>query len=45
MDIVKGKNAQGQDITLDVVPTGKGTKTAQNYKQRGIKSAISTTVA
>ena len=45
MDIVKGKNPQGQDITLDVVPTGKGTKTAQNYKQKGIKSAISTTVA
>ena len=45
MDIVKGKNPQGQEVTLDVVPTGKGTKTAQNYKQKGIKSAISTTVA
>ena len=45
MDIVKGKNTQGQDVTLDVVPTGKGIKTAQNYKQKGIKSAISTTVA
>jgi hypothetical protein len=45
MDIVKGKNPQGQDVTLDVVPTGKGMKTAQNYKQKGIKSAISTTVA
>jgi hypothetical protein len=45
MDIVKGKNPQGQDITLDVVPTGKGIKTAQNYKQKGIKSATSTTVA
>jgi hypothetical protein len=45
MDIVKGKNPQGQDVTLDVVPTGKGTKTAQNYKQKGIKSATSTTVA
>jgi hypothetical protein len=45
MDIVKGKNPQGQDVTLDVVPTGKGIKTAQNYKQKGIKSAISTTVA
>jgi len=45
MDIVKGKNPQGQEVTLDVVPTGKGTKTAQNYKQKGIKSATSTTVA
>jgi hypothetical protein len=45
MDIVKGKNTQGQDVTLDVVPTGKGMKTAQNYKQKGIRSATSTTVA
>ena len=45
MDIVKGKNTQGQEVTLDVVPTGKGMKTAQNYKQKGIRSATSTTVA
>ena len=45
MDVIKGKTPQGQEVTLDIVPTGKGTKTAQNYKQKGIKSAISTTVA
>ena len=45
LDIVKGKNTQGQEITLDIVPTGKGLKTAQTLKQRGIKTATSTTVA
>jgi hypothetical protein len=45
MDVIKGKNQKGEDITLDVVATGKGVKTAQTYKQKGVKSATSTTVA
>jgi hypothetical protein len=45
MDVIKGKNQKGEDITLDVVATGKGVKTAQTYKQKGVKSATSITVA
>jgi hypothetical protein len=45
MDVIKGVTPQGQEVTLDIVPTGKGTKKVQNYKQKGIRSAISTTVA
>jgi hypothetical protein len=45
MDIVKGKNAAGEDITLDLVPAGKGKQKAQMYKQKGIKTATSTTAA
>jgi hypothetical protein len=45
MDVIKGKNQKGEDVTLDVVAAGKGVKTAQTYKQKGVKSATSTTVA
>ena len=45
MDVIKGKNQKGEDVTLDVVPSGKGVKTAQTYKQKGVKSATSITVA
>jgi hypothetical protein len=45
MDVIKGKTPQGQEVTLDVVPTGKGLPSVQNYKKKGIKSATSTTVA
>jgi len=45
MDVIKGKTPQGQEVTLDVVPTGKGMPAVQNYKKKGIRTATSTTVA